>query len=425
MRRALLAVVVLVTASATAAGCSTRDPSAVRLFPVSAPVQSPAKRPAPRADLEAPLAKLRGTRDVGGAAVGIDGTESTFYQVGAAVLPGADPSLRAWLLADDDATLRSLGLRAAALARDGAVLMARACDRDPVLVCPGGCVCWDVDVGQIAQSLAVDPTWLEAASGQGSPLLGAAAVHTLEVQLAAIDGCRTAGELADHGDALGRSPWTWKALRGSTSLPAWMIVKAIARHGRDKAAPELSRILGDTSLPAEARLAAASGLARYGGAGAETALEQHRWFLRGQGHIIPSRFAEDVSARRKVAEIEDRLSLASSKDREEEEANAVIQASERPHPALLGLRQVPYLVASEKLDLAWRRAILSLARRFGDRRACWDLYRDTAYELEWALGRSFHSGLAATWKPEERDELTARVRAEVALLDADLRCRSY
>src|SRR5262245_35796977 len=117
MGRPSLVLALVASATVAIAACRrsatptpTDSPGATRVFPVAAPVQPRRLRPAPRPEVEALLGELRGTNEVGGWAVGYSANESPFHRIGTQLLPTADASLIAWLAADDDPTLRALGL---------------------------------------------------------------------------------------------------------------------------------------------------------------------------------------------------------------------------------------------------------------------------------------------------------------------------
>jgi hypothetical protein len=438
MERPLLVLAFMVSATVAAAACSRRAtpastdaPSAtpLRVFPVAAPVHLQRPRLAPKPEIEALLVELRKAHTVGGAAVGYGGDESTFHRIGAQLLPRADAPLLTWLAADDDPTIRALGLWGSALRGDLGTLARHYCDRDIVRVCPGGCICWDTTIGEIAQTFARSPAWLGNPGDeahQRPSLLGPEADLTLEVQTTAIDACRPAMEVGVRSGAAKTSRWTWAALRAAVpSVPAWMIVKAISRHDADHATVELTRILDDASLPVDARLAAASGLTRRGGVEAEAAIGRAETFLRGQGLGLPRRFEDELSLRRRVQTIVDRLRSMRTWMETQTQADQVLEGYELHHALVLDLPTISFGNRTDEVERARGQALLWVARHLGDYRECWDQYRSTAYELEWLLGRQSEWGLHATLTPEEQAELAARVQAETARLDADVRCRSY
>jgi hypothetical protein len=425
MKPPWLLLAFMVAATVAAAACSGRAPPAPprRVFPVAAPVRARRLRPAPRPELEPLLAALRGTNRVGSVAVGDGGDESTFHRIGTQVLSRADPPLVAWLAADDDPTLRALGLWGAARRGDVDALARHFCDRDLVLVCPWGCACWDTTVGAIAQAFARRPAWLDRPWEDGPEvpsLLGREAARALEVQTTAIDACRsaTAESLIRGGPS--PSDWTWAPLRQAVpAVPAWMVVKAMARRGDEQATGELARLLGEATLPADARLAAASGLTRRGGAEAEAAIGRAGPFLRGQAAGLPGRFEEELAWRRRVRAWKET----------ERPGDQALGADQLHHALALDLPTSFFGSRTREAERARGQALLRVARHLGDYRECWDQYRHTAYELEWLLGRESPGEprglLRATWTPDEEAEIAAQVQAEVAELDADERCRSY
>lgn len=434
----LLVLALMVSATLAAAACSrsatpapTDAPSAtpLRVFPVAAPVQPRRLRPAPRPEIEALLAELRETNMVGGAAVGYVGGESTFHRIGAQILPLADTPLLKWLASDDDPTLRTLGLWGSALRGDLDTLARHYCDRDIVRVCPGGCTCWDTTVGEMAQTFALSPAWLGnpgSDADQLPSLLRPEADLTLEVQTAAIDACRTAMEVRLRHGATEPSRWTWAALRASvSSVPAWMIVKAIARRGGDHATVELTRILEDASLPADARLAAASGLTRRGGTEADAAIARVKTFLRGQGRDLPERFEKELSLRTRVQPIVERLESMHTWMETETQAAQVLEVYKLHHALILDLPTSSFGNRTDEVERARGQELLWVARHLEDYRECWDQYRNTAYDLEWLLDRQSTWGLYAMLTPDEQAELAARVRGEIMQLDAEVRCYSY
>jgi len=399
-----------------------RPPS--RVLRVATPAQPPRVRPAPNPDMEPLLAEVRAGYTIGGASVGLLGTESAFHRAGARLRPEADTTLLTWLVEDEHPVVRALGLRGAALRGDLGTLAMHFCDREVVPVCPGGCICSENTIGEMARTLAQSPAWLDGGRDARPPLLAVEARREIEVLTTAVDGCGAASKLGLSAPAIELSQWSFAALRKALpTLPAWIIVKAVARHN---AVPEeLARVLQDEALPADARLAAASGLTLRGGPEAESAIEGSAAFLRSRGSGLLDRLRHALASRKKVQLAVDRVAAARTWQDAQALADLVIDAYQIRHPLVLDQRVVFFGDRMADIERARGQALVWVARNLGDHRACWDQYRSTAYDLERLFDQHVMVALGAKLTPEERAEVVATVTAEVARLDADLRCRSY
>ncbi len=177
----------------------------------------------------------------GQAPAGTAGTEkdALLRTTGNAILATADADVVATLASDELAVVRELGIWGMALRGDAAGLVRHACDRELVPLCTGD-ACTKVTLGEIAQSLIVEPTLLGLPTpliAPVAPLVPSEAGDVLSMRLVAADGCVHANSLT--APAL---PSTWSALRARFSdIPAWKLAKAIARIDPKLATPILLR----------------------------------------------------------------------------------------------------------------------------------------------------------------------------------------
>jgi hypothetical protein len=120
--------------------------------------------PVPAADVASEL--LRG-RDVGGPRVGFTAQPSLFFRVGRLVLPSLNVASLERLADADDPTLRAFGLWGLTLAGRPEPVLRHVCDRAVVTVFPGGCTGSPTSLGDLAQQLLREPSYLGDPIGDG------------------------------------------------------------------------------------------------------------------------------------------------------------------------------------------------------------------------------------------------------------------
>jgi hypothetical protein len=400
---------------------SAPEPSPEHVFPVRTPAKVRRVRPAAAPQLEEKLGKLRGSNSIDGPSVGIAGLESEVHRVGAELIQSRNLALFHWLAEDDDPAVRALGLWGAATVGDLSTLAKHYCDRERIEACPGGCICWNTTVGHVAQTLAVNPAWF---GDERSPsLLTAEERLKLAVQTRAIDGCHAAATGQDQSSE--GNAWTWAKLRALVpALPAWMVVKAMARGSIHQPPGDLIELLRDDALPAQARLAAASGLTRLGGTNAAEALEDARALLKDHEEGLIVRLRAEISLRAQVQTLGEEVS-SSRLAKRQALAEDMRRLYRQSHPLLIDLPRGSFGDRSEEVARARGEYIVSLARHLSDYRSCWDSYRDTAYQLERMLTDREQLERDTLLSPADVAKVTEKVQDEVAFLDAQLACRRY
>lgn len=403
------------------------DPAPLARLP-HARTPSPPLAPA----LEAKVAELRGTGEVGGARIGFGGARtSPFFRVGLAVLPRATRADLDALLADDDPSLRSLALWGFALRGLGEPVVRHLGDPTPIARhFPGGCLSGTATVGRIAQDFLADPEWpgrLRGAPSAAAPVLGASAYDELAIRLLASDDFEASSGFYRHLRDVAPVAVTWQELRArAPSVPAWKLVKAFARLHAGSSTPWLRSVLDDRSLPADARLAATSALARSAGDEIDAVLAAHSRMLDSAGPGLARRLRDAARAKRRADALLERFRRGPSSDLERL-APRTAAAILPPHPSVLDVLigdGRTHGAREPEVQRARGIALRALADMLPGYEACWDAHRGTAYALARALvDKDSRARLSETMSPAELASFETIVTAAVDRLDADVRCR--
>jgi len=394
---------------------------------VTAPARPPRRRPAPDAALEPLLDELRKANGVGGAAIGFAHQESTFHRVAGELLPKADRKLLEWLAEDDHPTLRALGFAGLAALGERETLLRHVCDRELVEVCPGGCICGGQSIGAIAQEYLWSPAWLGAnhPSVGSSPLLSPRERTALAFRIAAADACSLGEGATGELKRLGGNGWSWTEVRAATpDVPAWIVVKALSRFDREGALPLLVAVLDDATMPARARLAAASGMTLSTAEEADAALMRQSAFLDAARKGLAAELREVIRMRRKAEELLAPLDSAHTWMETEKLASHAIDAYAIRHPLVLGLVSTgSYGARDPDVNRARGDALLWTSHYFAAHEDCWSAYRDVAYALESRLdGEWSRESLAEALPAKKLAVFEANIVATTARLDRDVSC---
>jgi len=400
-------------------GC--RDREAPRAAPAApggpvSPSEAARQEPAPLTPALGPLVHgLRKVDAITASAVGYGGGPGEFYTLSLKFLELARPGDFERLALDSQPIVRAMGwfgLAQHPSEKAIATIVEGARDRTAIKYCPGGCICYAVPLGEFARELLADAhhlgRWVSwpadgkpPASSQPLPLLTEQQLLAMDLEVLAHDELaalpfRSSSRLA-QAIASGKLKLEVPALAELArfrKLAIWQLIKAVGRIDRQ---PELGRpalgflvrCLRDGSLPADARLAAASALTRFVDAEAQRALEEQQGFLdTAAPQPLGVRFLEEIRLRREQVGIMKPIHEARFISQTEPLADRAIRGFRTDHPLAFDdlANHSSFGEHTERVDAARAAALLRIVQRHPEFSQRWNTYADVAYGIEWLAG---------------------------------------